>query len=229
MTIKVTTRQPDLWDMLYECNSDRCPLRDHCGHTKIGWCVNDNAEIIKSILGSEDLVQSWHSSIRSEPVCPVFESVERLAYSFLKNAGIEFMPVPSGVAHLADQTRPLEIHSLHLNHCHGALWELDSTWLLQIREQDSFPQKRFTIFHEVFHILTHSTAHELPAHSIGHCQSNWTTFRDLVADVFACYVLMPRNHVERKWLFYKSLTKMSRCFIVPAPVMWLRLKRMGLL
>ena len=52
--------------------------------------------------------------------------------------------------------------------------------------------KRFTLFHEAFHILTHCNT--TPTFSrIGVTQGS---FNELLADVFAVFIMMPREWVE---------------------------------
>jgi len=62
-------------------------------------------------------------------------------------------------------------------------------WIIHLKKDDPFTTQRFTLFHEVFHILAHHR--NTPAsRKRGHRE---TPFTELLANYFAACVLMPRK------------------------------------
>jgi Zn-dependent peptidase ImmA (M78 family) len=85
--------------------------------------------------------------------------------------------------------------------------------------------KRFTIFHEAFHILAHcrTTPVFRKRGAIG------GSFNELLADYFAVCILMPRQWVGEKWAEVQDFNRMAKIFDVPKPAMCIRLRQLGLI
>ena len=85
--------------------------------------------------------------------------------------------------------------------------------------------KRFTLFHEGFHILAHCRT--MPVfRRRGAIQGS---FNELVADYFAGCILMPREWTEEKWSEVEDLGRMAEIFDVPKSLMWIRSRELSLI
>jgi len=157
--------------------------------------------------------------------CKMFRLIEKLAQNYLRKAGVSSPPVPSEVISLADENNPVEIHLLPLKDYHGAIWRLNGKWVIQLRDSDIDTVRRFTLFHEAFHILAHCRATPI-FNKLGHGEAY---FNELLADHFANCVLMPTEWVLRKWAEVKNLGKMAEIFGVWESYMWFKLKRLCLI
>ena len=88
-------------------------------------------------------------------------------------------------------------------------------------------RQRFTLFHEVFHILAHCKA--TPVFKKRGTEVNkGGSFNELLADYFAACILMPREWVREKWAEVKDLDSMTKIFEIPKPIMWIKLRQLGL-
>jgi hypothetical protein len=151
--------------------------------------------------------------------------VEIMAQKYLKMGEIHCPPVPTGIVSLADEERPIEIHTLPLKAYHGAIWRLREGWVVQLRGGDTPAGKRFALFHEAFHILAHCGG--TPVFKKRGLEQG--SFNELLADYFAIYILMPREWVREKWTEVKDLNRMAKIFDVPKPAMFIRLRQLGLI
>ena len=112
---------------------------------------------------------------------------------------------------------PLKIYN-------GATWFLGNKWIIQLKASDTSTDKRFTLFHEAFHILVRCRAG--PVFRARGIKEG--SFNELLADYFAACILMPRDWVKEKWAEVKDLDRMAEIFDVPSPAMFIRLRQLGL-
>ncbi|MBA7706562.1 hypothetical protein ES703_115416 [subsurface metagenome] len=149
--------------------------------------------------------------------------MERLAHRLLNSGGVCHPPVPSELFSLADEEHPIEVQFLPLKACHGALWHLNGIWIILLRNDDTPATKRFTLFHEAFHILAHRKS--TPVFSKRGTAEG--TFNELLANYFAACMLMPARWVTEKWEEANDLKQMAKIFQVSKPEMCIRLKCLG--
>ena len=147
-----------------------------------------------------------------------------LAQKYLKKGGVHYPPVPTGLISLADEQRSVETHPLPLKVYHGATWFLKDKWILQVKVSDTSAAKRFTLFHEVFHILVHCRT--TPMFRARGIREGF--FNELLAECFANSILMPKEWVIEKWAEVKDLNKMAEIFGVSKLAIRVRLKTLGL-
>jgi len=133
--------------------------------------------------------------------------------------------LPSGIVSLADAQRCIEIHTLPLKSYHGAIWRLNDGWVVQLKDGDTSAEKRFTLFHETFHILAYCGG--TPVFKKRGLEQG--SFNELLADYFASCILMPREWVKEKWAVIKDLDGMAEIFAVPKSAMCMSLRQMGLI
>jgi len=236
MTGKITKWETELWSYVSSGDGVHCPLYSRCQvRQRGGPCFDDNREMIKR------LVMAWQSSsgdpnvlmndadfvdfIQRFTPCRIFRLVERVAQKQLRRGGVSSPPVPTKLISLADKNNPVEVHQLPLKFYHGAIWWLKHKWVIQLKASDTPTIRRFTLFHEAFHILAHCQATPVfsrPGHEEAY-------FNELLADHFAVCVLMPREWVVEKWREVKDAGRMARIFGVWEPYMWFRLKQLRLI
>ena len=136
----------------------------------------------------------------------------------LNDLDIEDMSEIRGLERLANLTR-LHLERNKLTKISG-LERLKNLQFLHLNENDTPARKRFTLFHEAFHILAHSRAE--PIFKKRHSSAG--SFNELLAEYFAGCILMPREWVKAKWEEVNDLSEMAEIFRVTEQQMWLRLK-----
>jgi Predicted Zn peptidase len=149
--------------------------------------------------------------------------VELLAQKYLERGDASCLPVPIELVSLADEQHTIEVCLLPLNAYHGALWRLGGEWIIQLKNDDTPASRRFTLFHEAFHILAHCKTAPV-FRKRGTTQGS---FNELLADYFAACILMPRELVKEKWAEVEDLDRMVGIFGVPRSAMCIRLKCLG--
>jgi Zn-dependent peptidase ImmA (M78 family) len=101
----------------------------------------------------------------------------------------------------------------------SAQW-LSGRWLLSINASEPWTRQRFSLVHELKHVLDHPYVEQVYA---GEEQA------EHLADYFAACVLMPRRYVKRVWgEGMQSLTALSQQFGVSERAVSVRLQHLGL-
>jgi Zn-dependent peptidase ImmA (M78 family) len=109
---------------------------------------------------------------------------------------------------------------------HGALWDQHNEWVIHLKKDDPLNQKRYTLFHEVFHIMARNTMQK--GQRVKH-KMRGGLFYELLADHFATSVLMPVCWVTEKWDSLQDLDRLAHIFRVPKQVAFIRLRRLSLI
>jgi len=230
MERKGSKAENELWYCVSSGNGMHCPLYSDCDFRKGGWCLDDNLEFVSSRF--EEIAQVRDKVFTPDDFdfltfrhpCYMLRLVECLAESYLQKGGINCPPVPTSLAMLADEMCNIEVRLIPLKMCHGGLWRLNSRWVVHLSSNDNPTWQRFTLFHEVFHILAHRKT--TPVFSkIG---SEEGRFNEALANYFANYVLAPPHWVKQAWAKSKDIAQMAAYFDVPYVVMFVMLRRAGL-
>ena len=215
-----------LWSYISSGDGMQCPMLSSCRTRQMcGWCISDNMELLKQLLDTNQFNPSNYDFI--EPVTPgrIFKLVETLAQSMLRVGRVRCLPVPTGLVSLADEHHPIEVRLVPLTANHGAIWRLEDGWVIQLNENDPPVRRRFTLFHEAFHILAHGRT--TPVFRKRGVEVG--SFNELLADYFAACILAPRKWAEEKWSEVENLDRMSEIFDVRDTAMWIRLKTLSLI
>jgi len=225
---EIPKRESVLWEDLSNSSGMQCPTYSHCEHRLGGtWCPSDNLDCTAKLLDDQRFVASKYDFVGSLGGCgEIFRLVERLAQNYLKRAKVYCPPIPEEIIYLADEHHPIEVRLVPFKIYHGAIWRLRDSWVIQLNENDASVRKRFALFHEAFHVLARCRATTLVFRKRGR---NAGSFSEFLADYFARCVLIPRKWVEKKWPETRDLDQIAKIFDVPKPLMWLRLREMGLL
>jgi len=155
----------------------------------------------------------------------IFQLVEKLAWKYLKDGGVSGPPVSEELISLADKNSTIEVHLLPLKTRGGAVWKLNGRWVIQLRDKDTPATKRFTLFHEAFHILTH--CHSTPR--LNGPGKEKAYFNEILADYFSCCLLMPGAWVKEQWRQVNNVQRMADIFNVSESMIGVRLRQLHLI
>ncbi len=215
-----------LWSYLASGDGEHCPFRSICHiWERDVLCPDDNRKRIAQLEDSGQFKLSNYGFIKHGICSGIFIMVEMLAQEILKEGRVRCPPVPIKLVSLVDEQHPIEIHLLPLKTYHGAIWRLRDRWVIQLKYDDKPSIRRFTIFHEAFHIIAHCKTTPV----FRKRGTRGGSFNELLATHFAACILMPRKWVKEKWAEVNDLSKMAQIFAVPQSAMCIRLKRLGLL
>ena len=221
--------EAELWSYVSSGDGMRCPLYDHCQlklKKRGGWCVDDNRERLQRLLDERQTNLDAYDFIESEAKgrCRLTQLVEMLALKHLNMANVYCPPVPAELVTLFDQQHPVEVRQLRLSVYHGAIWRQKDGWVIQLKDSDAPATRRFSLFHEAFHILAHSRTSPV----FRKRGSMVGSFNELVADHFALCILVPREWIVERWAKVKDLDRIAKIFNVPKSAMCIRLRQLGL-
>jgi hypothetical protein len=222
--------ESELWSHLSNSDGIKCPVYSSCRlEQKKAGCFSEDdrhLKLLAEFIDKDELVNDDQTyPIPRFPKCPgtgrIFQLVGRLALKYLQEARINRPPVPTGLISHVDSDTPIEVRQVPLKAYHGSVWQLHDKWVVQLNTNDSFARQRFTLFHEIFHIMAHSKA--TPVFKKAGYQREGT-FNEMLADHFAAVCLLPEKLVRKTWPGIKDLEKMAAVFEAPKPLTWLALK-----
>jgi predicted transcriptional regulator len=204
-----------------------CPQFSSCTIRLRGdYCPNTDKDRFNQLINSDG--HFFPDNFNQVKICSgeVMQHVERLAEHRFGRDRANELPVPTNLIALASEEHPIEVRTLDLRACYAAIWDMPDGWVIQISDSISPPRKRFTLFHEAFHIIAHNRCQKPIFKQRG---GNQASFNELLADYFAMCVLMPKEQVREQWLEMRDVDRMSIAFDVPKSTMWLRLKELDLI
>jgi len=228
MVGKTPKWESELWSYVGSGDGMRCPLHSHCHvRQKGGWCSDDNKERLNHLVDERQFNPHSYNFIESEATGRgrLSQLVEMLAQKCLERGRVRYPPVPTELVSQADKQHTIEVRLLPLKVYHGAIWHQKDRWIIQLKNDTASATKRFTLFHEAFHILAHCKTTPVFRKRGAIAGS----FYELLADYFAACILMPREWVAEKWAEVEDLDRMAEIFDVPKSAMCIRLKRLGLI
>jgi len=213
-------------------DGEHCPLHNDCQiRLQGGQCLDDNKEYfgnLSTFMDSDEFLLSNSKSgklefIRCAKAGRIFQLVQKLAQKYFKMGSLHSPPVPAVLIALCAESRPIEVREVPLRAYHGAIWHLRNRWIVHLNENDTPARRRFSLFHEAFHIIAHGQA--TPVFRKRGIRGG--SFNELLADHFAGCILMPPEWAKDKWAEFQDLNKMAEIFEIPKPVVWYGLKGMG--
>jgi len=226
MVGKTPKWESELWSYLSSGDGMHCPFYNDCQvRYKGGWCPDDNRERLNRLANGKRFHFRSYDFVECGACGGIFKMVEMLAQKYLKRGGVRCPPVPTELFSLADEQHTVEARLVPLKVYHGAIWRLREGWVIQLKDDDISGTKRFTLFHEAFHILAHCGTTPV----FRKRGSKEGSFNELLADYFSTCILMPRQWVMQKWAEVEDLDRMAEIFDVPKSAMCIRLKRLGLI
>lgn len=109
----------------------------------------------------------------------------------------------------------------------GATRRVGNLWVILINKDEANVRQRFSIAHELKHILDDEATLHLYRRGLLGSGKDWMTER--LCDYFAACLLMPRLWVKRAWVSgSQDLVELSRLFDVSIDAMRIRLNQLGL-
>ena len=183
--------------------------------------MDDHRDSIRALFDSYADTKTDSSFVEPAWQCGIFHLLELLAWEWIITVGVYGPPIPSQLIRLADHSKFVTVSNVPLKTTHGAVWCLADSWLIQLNANDDSATKRFTLFHEAFHIRSSIVRRaERP--------ENIRLFNELLAEVFAACTLTPLVWLENIWEKIPNVSKVARIFDVPEPVIHFRLRHLGL-
>jgi hypothetical protein len=204
-----------------------CKCRDEDGCPPAGseWCnrltTKDNVPRLAKLLYLDTTRYLYGDT---PACCWVLADVEELARDYLTVAGVSEPPVPSELIDIFDASKKVEVRLVPLKALHGVVWQLGKGWIIQLNSRDPRRVRRYSLFHEAFHIACRITYPAFDKAEVRH-----TSFNEVLADHFATCLLMPKEWVEECWPRFQDVWTMADRFDVPKRQMRKRLNQLGLL
>ncbi len=229
LKLNISNRESRLWHYLRLGSGMHCPLYSSCLE-RLGdsWCPEDGIKLNQRLIDYDE--NSYENCVCAEgkASCSILKMVEMLANQFINKGEVHCPPVPVELVSLADEQHPIEIRSLPLKAYHGAVWGLGDKWIIQLKQSDTSSSKRFTTFHEVFHIISHRKTHGGKGLFAMGSPARGGVFSDVLADYFAACILMPRKWITERWMETHDFEKIARTFDVPISSLRARVRLIGL-
>lgn len=225
----------ELWSYLNNSDGIHCPVYESCKlRLSGGECLSEHEEHYHKINLSFDrdyIKSNWVKVDRREVEdCPsksrIFNLVGMLATKYRQKAGVTEIPVPTDLIIHTDDSLPIEVRHVSLKAYHGATWKLDKCWLIYLNRNDSKARRRFTLYHEIFHVLAHTKSNPIFKKEYGSLKGS---FNEILADHFSCIMLLPEDWLIKTWLEVKDINQVAALFEVPSMLVWSSLRRMCLL
>ena len=223
---KVPKWENDFWSYINRGNGLHCPLFSFCMERQHGgWCPYEHSRYLVRLI-QEGCHSPGDCCEFQNIVCGrMFSCIDKLAQKYLSMGRIVYPPVPADIISLADKNHHIEIRYLPLKNIHGALWYWNDEWIVQLNGNDSSENRKFTLLHESFHILTF--CHTSLEYSKGNIEREY--FNELLADQFAMCIIMPKKWVTKVWQDTNSTMKIAKIFDVPEHLVDIRLSYLHLL
>ena len=183
--------------------------------------MDDYRESVRRLLDPHAGTETDSSFVKPAWQCGILCLVELLAWEWISKVGVYGPPIPNQLIRLVDHSKFVTVASVPLKATHGAVWCLADSWLIQLNANDNSATKRFTLFHEAFHIRSSMVRWaERP--------KSTPLFNELLAEVFATCVLTPSIWLEDVWGGTRNFSEVARIFNVPESVVYFRLRHLGL-
>ena len=231
MVAKTTKWESKLWSYLSKGDGINCPLYNSCQLRQKGAeCLSnkmgkENVERIHRLIDNDEIDLTNDELVAVKlPRCQkgesIFELVSKLARKYRSGSWKNRLPVPDDLILLAEDNLPIEVRRVPLRVYHGAIWRLRDCWVIQLNSHDTPVRQRFTLYHEIFHVLAHCKATPVFKKRIG----REGFFNEVLADHFAAVMLLPQESVVAKWAEVKDVSRMANIFKVPESLMYFSLR-----
>jgi hypothetical protein len=223
--------ETELWSYLRNSDGLHCPMHGSCQLEKSGnWCFNDELKVeslnnLHIIADSDDFNENDNDITEFQvPICTssakIFLLSARLADKCRKRNLRNLLPVPDDLILSDGEGHPIEVHRVPLKATHGAVWRLNDCWVVHLNSNDPSSRQRFTLYHEIFHILAH--CHGAPMFKKQ--GDRMVYFNEMIADHFSARLLMPHEWISKMWFKTRDVKQMAEIFDVPRSIMYIGLR-----
>lgn len=211
--------------ILTEGRHCKCRAEDICLHAGSEWCHRLVRKDGSIRISKREPPNTRTCLYGDRPgCCWVLATVETLAEEYLARYGVLGPPVPSELIDAFDESSKIEVRFVPLKALHGAVWLLGREWVIQLNDRDPRCVRRYSMFHEAFHI-----AYRMAYPAFNKAEARRTSFNEVLADHFATCFLMPKEWVEEYWPRVQDVRAMADRFDVPIRQMRERLNQLNLL
>ncbi len=174
---------------------------------------------------SRGVIAQLRDSVPIRPLTRIeaLSIAERQALRLLELSGVTGPAVPETV--IAELAKVQVTRSQRLLQSGMSAWE-HGRWKIVVNANDSRLRQRFSLAHELKHIIDHPFARQLYGAVDPHDRDDWV---ELVCDYFAGCLLMPRPWLKRAWTAGSQRTgALAQRFDVSQAAMQTRLSQTGL-
>jgi hypothetical protein len=211
--------------ILTEGQHCKCRAEDSCPRAGSEWCHRFTTQKNNPRLTQLPSIDAAYCLYGDKPdCCWVLADVEKLASEYLAGAKVSGPPVPSELIGIFDDSKRVEVRLVTLKVVHGVVWQLEQEWIIQLNARDPRRVRRYSMFHEAFHI-----AHRITYPAFNRAVVRRASFSEVLADHFATCFLMPKGWVEEYWPRLQDVRAMADRFDVPTSQMRRRLNQLSLL
>ena len=145
MRRRIAKVESELWSYISRGDGLHCPFHSHCKSRQNGvWCLGDNIERLSELQIAEQIIPQNYDFIKSSTICNIFKMVESLSKIYLDLGGIQCPPVPTDLVSLIDG-QDIEIRTLSLKGCSGAVCYFDNKWIIYLNAKDPLASRRFSL------------------------------------------------------------------------------------
>jgi len=234
MARRVPTWENEFWSYISNSDGLTCPVFTSCQYRLNGYtCIcdyrehsdtnlellnNDDLDISTSTLNARQLDQCF---IRGR----IFQLGAKIAEKYRNSISYHYDPVTDQVLINNCRNITVEVRHVPLKKIFGAVWQIQGCWVIQLNSNSTSARQRFTLYHEIFHILAHNFA--TPAFKKPFSRKGM--FNEILADHFAAISLMPKDLLTAKWKETQDLNKMVDFFSVPTPIIYQALQILNLI
>jgi hypothetical protein len=198
-----------------------CPYENTCACRQGDWCPEAKAKRQNLAHNYRMTYLTGCSFSYSHCCCRLLQEIDILASEYLKSAGIQKPPVPVDLINSFDCQREIDIRYLPLKRYLGCTWYIDGEWVVYINNAIPDEVKRYTAFHEGFHIICGSSNLAFRRAFDGYLEIG-----ERLADYFAASILMPEEFIYKSWPGIKDFNRMANIFNVPGQVIKDRVSRL---
>jgi hypothetical protein len=203
----------------------KCRDEDSCPHAGSEWCHHLVRKDGGARTSKPELTNTYQCLYGEKTgCCWVLADVEELSSEYLARAKVSTPPVPSALIDVFDKSRKVEVRLVSLKALHGVVWLMEKGWVIQLNSRDPHRVRRYSMFHEAFHI-----AYRITCPACDKVEVSRTSFNEVLADHFASCFLMPKKWVEEHWPIVQDVQGMADRFDVPLSQMKKRLNQLKLL
>jgi hypothetical protein len=227
IVVKNPRWESELWSYIGRSDGKHCPLYNSCrARIETGLCPCEDLGRFRELLDAKQFnADNYDDFITDTAPDRMLRLVGKMADRYLKKGGVKYPPVPNELIFLADDKHPIEVRLVSLKAYHGATWHLKDGWVIHLNKNDPPSIRRFTLFHEAFHIISHVKFYNRLIRK----GANRDKFHEFLAELFAESILMPMIWIRQRWAEVRDLDRMAEIFDVPKPAMYIRLKLQNLI
>lgn len=222
--------EDELWSYINRGDGITCPILDECEAKKIyGECPDLHRKHIRPLIDKEDIDLHHFDFITNSRKytvsCRIFQIIEKLAWKYISTGEINNPPIPYQLIHLLDTENHIVIREVPLKSLYSAIWYESDSWVIQLKNSAPDSVKRYSLFHEGFHILAHTNTKPI----FKKRGIDKGAFNELLAGYFAGCILMPKKWLIEKWEQLKDIDSMATIFGVTRSSIYIRLRQFGLI